>query len=90
MSIRDQELPITNKLQNKIIHQYDIAYIFNDVIPYYFDDIEVFDLFMKESEKNPKYTGKMVDYEVGIECVSVEYDGKTYKGSDIVTNYVKM
>ena len=44
---------------------------------------------MKDSEKEPKYTGKMGDCEVGIECVSVEYEGKTYKGRDIVMNYVK-
>lgn len=89
MRIRDQEIPITNTFKNKIIHQYDTEYIFNDVIPYYFDDIDVFNLFMKDSEKEPKYTGKMVDCEVGIECVSVEYEGKTYKGRDIVMNYVK-
>lgn len=89
MRIRDQELPITNTFKNKIIHQYDTEYIFNDVIPYYFDDIDVFNLFMKDAEKEPKYTGKMVDCEVGIECVSVEYEGKTYKGRDIVMNYVK-
>lgn len=89
MRIRNQEIPITNTFKNKIIHQYNNSYIFCDVVPYYFDDIEVFNLFMKELEEIPKYTGKIVDYEVDIECISVDYDGKTYKGSDIVTNYVK-
>lgn len=89
MRIRNQEIPITNTFKNKIIHQYNNSYIFCDVVPYYFDDIEVFNLFMKELEEIPKYTGKIVDYEVDIECISVDYDGKTYKGSDIVMNYVK-
>lgn len=89
MRIRNQEISITNTFKNKIIHQYNNSYIFCDVVPYYFDDIEVFNLFMKELEEIPKYTGKIVDYEVDIECISVDYDGKTYKGSDIVTNYVK-
>lgn len=89
MRIRNQEIPITNTFKNKIIHQYNNSYIFCDVVPYYFDDIEVFNLFMKELEEKPKYTGKMIDCEVDLECVQVEYEGKTYKGSDIVTNYVK-
>lgn len=89
MRIRNQDIPIANTFKNRLIHQYDKSYIFCDVVPYYFDDIDVFNLFMKDSEKEPKYTGKMVDCEVGIECVSVEYEGKTYKGRDIVMNYVK-
>lgn len=89
MRIREQEIPIENTFKNQIIHQYDKYYVFSDVVPYYFDDFEVFKLFMKESENIPKYTGQMIDCEVEISGINIEYDDEIFSGSDIIKNYVK-